>query len=270
MILEVVQTKAAGENTFEVIQNDTVLYRGETTWLPMGVDKVNKIKFSDPEGKLIFQSKYSVIENVAESSVPMKYVVTGEQKFGQYQIMNSADQPVGSFYEVQNGPMDIKLCISFGNRVILGYSRYIGTREVISIYENDVQIGQITRSLKVVNNLDSYFVHILPEYDEWHVLIAMFTIYYDYRFHNNSGQAFIGTSVNITYTYDKNNKKYNKNFIRENFGEEEHNRVESYLNRKVEMRAGWITVKRFWIIFGAGWAITLLTLLILWLTGILY
>lgn len=263
VIFEVKQVTSAGSNTFDVISNGYLVYRGSATWFPLGVDKNNKVILTDPNGNMIFQTKYSLIDNLAESSVPFKYLINGEQKFSQYQVVDVNGNDVGCFYDVRKSFLDSRLCISFGNRVIYGYTRDIGLREVVSFYENDRQIGQITRTRKVVDNLDWYYVHFLPEYDVLLPLMAMYTIFYDYCFHNSSGQYVKGTYVNASYTYDYNSKKYNKNFIRDNFGEQEHARLEAFINRKVEFKVGNLTMKQFWIIFAIVWiAIILFTLIL--------
>ena len=145
------------------------------------------------------------------------------------------------------------------------YDRELGYREVVSLYENDVQIGQITRTQKVVDNLDWYIVHIVPQYDSLLPLMAMFTVFYDYCYHNNSGQFVKGTYVSKTYTYDYNSKKYNKDFIRQNFGEQEHERLEAFINRKVEFKVGNLTMKQFWIIFALGLGLVIAAVAIVFL-----
>ena len=258
MILEVRQVTAGGSNTFEVANNGVPCYRGSASWYPMGVDMTNKVILTDLNGNMVFQTQYSLIDNVAESSIPFKYLFTGEQKFSMYQVLDPSGSAVGSFFDVQMALLDVRLCISFGDRLIFGYRRSMGYREVVSFYENDVQVGQLTRSSKVTDHLDVYYVHFLPQYDNLLPLISMFTVYYDFLFHNNSGQYYKGTTLEKQYTYDKNNDKYNENFIRANFGEAEHARVEAFINRKVEMKVGNLTMKQFWIIFAVGWGVALL------------
>ena len=65
-----------------------------------------------------------------------------------------------------------------------------------------MQIGQLTRTNKVVDNLDWYFDHSLPAYQASLPLIAMYVVFYDFchfsplicdRFTKNSrvyGQAY--------------------------------------------------------------------------------
>ena len=241
MILEVRQVTAGGSNTFEVAGNGVLCYRGSASWYPMGVNMTNKVILTDLNGNMVFQTQYSLIDNVAESSIPFKYLFTGEQKFSMYQVLDPSGSAVGSFFDVQMALLDVRLCISFGNRLIFGYRRSMDYREVVSFYENDVQVGQLTRSSKVTDHLDVYYVHFLPQYDN-----------------NNSGQYYKGTMLEKQYTYDKNNDKYNENFIRANFGEAEHARVEAFINRKMEMKVGNLTMKQFWIIFAVGWGVALL------------
>lgn len=273
MIIEVKQTKSAGSNNFDVISDGSVIYRGSASWFPIGADKTNKVVLTDLDGNVLYQTKYSLIDNLAESSVPFKYLFKGEQRFGQYQVLDQSGNEIGAFYDLRMSVLDSRLCLSFGNKIIYGYKREMGYREVVSFYENDVQIGQLTRTNKVVDNLDWYFAHFLPAYDALLPLIAMYVVFYDFCHHNNSGQYFKGVSVNISYTYDIHQKKYNKDFISKNFGEQENQRLDDFVNRKGDYYVKAPGMKKTWLLFAAAWLIPLLWIgiifLILWLNGYL-
>ena len=105
----------------------------------------------------------------------------------------------------------------------------------VSIYDGDKQIAQITKPLTVMDNLDSYFLHIKDEYESIVPILSFFTVYYDYRKYNNSGE-FTKNSVEITtsFTYGKNNDKYNPNWIAEEFGQQTADELERSLNTLME------------------------------------
>lgn len=97
------------------------------------------------------------------------------------------------------------------------------------------------------------------------ITMTNFTVYYDFMYHNNAGKVMVGYSVSVKYTYSKNCKMYNPHFIRDNFGEEEAERVRQIgktwtgidgENRKASLRM-------FWIIFGSCWAVGILVTLII-------
>lgn len=263
MILEIKQISANGNNLFEIMYNNALCYYAETPWFPMVTDSTRKILLKDKDGNMVFETKYHLLDNMLETAIPMKYLVTGQQKFDQYQIIDTSGNVIGAFYVEQNRIADRKVCMTFNEHVIVGYQRGLGRSEIVSFYENELQVGQLTKSNKVVNNLDQYYVHFLDQYEVWLPIISIFTVYYDYLFHNNSGEIMKGTAVGQTFTYDRNNNKYNRNFISEHFGEAESARIDDIINKKVELKVGNMSMKTFWIIFGIGWGIAILIAIII-------
>ena len=79
-----------------------------------------------------------------------------------------------------------------------------------------------------MNNLDRYLVHLLDGVLDQKI-ISLFVVYYDFLYHNHSGEIAKGRRANTTYTFDKNSKKYNKRFITEHFGKDENERVEQFI-----------------------------------------
>ena len=261
MILEVKQTKTVGTNEFDVICDGTLTYRGSASWFPMGVDKTNKVFLYDLEGNVVFETKYSLMENLAEALKPFKKYTKKGQKLPQYQILDTTGNDVACFYDMRRLLIDCTIGISYGSRLVLGYTREMGMRDVVSLYENDAQIGLITHSRTVVDNQDQYLVHILPTCNDLMPVIAMYTIFYDFCRYNHSGQYFKGVSYHMSYTYDIHQKKYNKNFIRRNFGEEEHQRVEQFIKGDGK----YSNQTKMWLLFFGIWLLVLGIFVLAWL-----
>lgn len=256
MILQIKQTCSKGQNRFNIISNGEIIYKADSSWLPMVTDATRKMHITDCSGRLLYQTQYSLLENIAESMLPFKYLLTGSQKFLKFDVINDMNNYIGSFYAETNGIIDSKVCIEYGGKILVGYRRKIGVKEYISFYDEETQVGQITKSNKVVDNLDSYMLHFLDGYDEWLPMLAFFTIYYDFLYYNHSGEMNKTYSVKYTYTIGKNNDKYDENFILNNFGAEEVTRMEELM--KVKPMVGGMSLKTFWIIFAAGWGVALL------------
>lgn len=265
MILEINQTSANGKNLFEISENGRPLYQAQSPWLPMMTDSTRKITMSDPTGQQVFETSYSLLENVSEAIIPFKYLLTGSQKYNQYSVIDINGNTIGAFYSEVNGLIDKKLYLQFNNRSMVGYKRSVGDKEVVSFYVNDHQVGQLTRSNRVVNNLDRYLLHFLPGYEAWLPVLGLFTVYYDFLYHNNSGEVMIGYSTKKIYTYDKNNDKYDKNFILKNFGQAEDDRINGKGDNSIEAKAmvGNLTMKQFWTIFAIGWGVAILISIII-------
>lgn len=256
MILQIKQTCSAGQNRFDIIGNGEILYKADSSWLPMVSDKSRKMHITDCSGRLLYQTYYSLLENMVESLIPFKYLFTGSQKFFKFDVVNHMDSYVGSFYAETKGIADSKVCVEYHGRILVGYRRKSGIKEFISFYDGEIQVGQITKSNKVVDNLDSYMLHFVDGYDEWLPMLAFFTIYYDFLYYNHSGEINKTYSVKYSYTIDKNKDKYNEDFIVKNFGPEEVARMEELM--KVKPTVAGMSLKTFWIIFAAGWGVALL------------
>lgn len=255
MILEIKQTASSGINRFDISSHGTLLYRADSSWLPGITENARKLHLTDTEGSLVYEARYSVLENIAESGIPLKYLVTGSQKFAGFEVIGQEGEHVGNFYVEINGIADRKICLEHDGRVLIGYKRKLGDREAVSFYEEDMQVGQLTKSNRVSNNLDNYMLHFLDGFDQWKPILACFVIYYDFLYHGHAGEYRKGYTVKYTYSFDRNNEKYQDDFIRDNFGEEELKRMEAFF--KVKPMVGSMSLKTFWIIFAAGWGIAL-------------
>lgn len=269
MIAKIAQIKANGENRFEISNESGVLFYASTPWmnikLPFNAENIRKLTMTDYSGKEIFTSSYSVIENALEEALPFKYFWAGEQQFAKY-YLNGENGVEGSFYSRQDGFLDKKYCIEKDGRIILGYSIGKGKIEVISFYENEQQIAQLTKPLSVENNLDLYYLHLADEKDDLFPILAFFTIYYDYRYYHNNGQFVSGKErVSIEYTFDKNNKYYNQNWIKQQFGslEAEHFQNELKQHREASKKRMQKAFMIFGIVFTSLLAVFVLCFFIL-------
>lgn len=260
MILEINQTNSAGVNTFEVMDQGVLLYKAESPWYPLMTDVTRKIRMFNPAGEQVFESRYSFLENVAESSIPFKYLFTGSQKFAQYTVIDTNGNEAGAFYAEQTELMKSKMVLQYEDRALVVYKRSIGAIEVACFYDGDTMVAQLTKSNKRVNNLDKYLLHILPDMEAWLPVMVFFVVYYDFVYHNNSGEIMVGTKISYTYTYDKNNTKYDPNFILNNFGQEEADRIAGKGPNSIvpPTTVGGMSMKTFWIIFGVGWGVAIL------------
>lgn len=235
MIIKIHQTQSNGKNLYEISDESGVLFHARAPWLeinlPFNADNLRKLSMTDPAGQIVYTTKYSVLENVLEGALPLKYLWTGEQRFRQYSI-HGRDGVVGSFYGRVNGFFDGKCCIENNGRIILGYSVSKGSYEVVCFYDGEKQIAQLTKYHVVSNNLDQYYLHILDDCRDLVPILSFFAIYYDYHNYNNGGElVYKKTEVRIKYTYSKANRYYDPNWIACHFGEAEALRLREELER---------------------------------------
>lgn len=238
MLITIKQTKSNFENLFEIISGGQLLFQAKAPWmklsLPFNADNLRELTFSNPAGETVYTTRYKFIDNLVEESIPYKYLLTKEQRFGQFEIVGQNGSE-GSFYVMQNGYFDSKFCIEHMGKVYLGYSLDKGKNNYVSIYDGDRQIAQITKPLAVIDNLDVYFLHIKDEYASIVPVLSFFTVYYDYRKYNHSGEL-TKNSVQIatSYSYGKNNDKYNPNWIAGEFGRQAADELDQTLKKIAE------------------------------------
>ena len=74
-----------------------------------------------------------------------------------------------------------------------------------------MQIAEIVKPLSVKDNLDYYYIWLLDEYKELEEMVSFFVVYFDYQCHADNGDV-VGYKRELrwSYTYDKNNKYYDK------------------------------------------------------------
>lgn len=238
MLVTIQQTKSNLENLFNVSSNGQTLFYASAPWMkisvPFNVENIRKLTFSNEAGEPLYTTRYNIIDNTLEESLPFKYLITKEQRFGQFEIIGKNGKE-GTFYTLQTGIFDRKFYIEHMGNVYFGYSIDIGKKNIVSIYADDTQIAQITKPLTVIDNLDIYYMHIKEDFTALIPILSFFTIYYDYRKYNNAGKLTKNSvEVAVSYSHDKNNSKYNPNWIAEQFGPQASDELEVVLRELEE------------------------------------
>ena len=267
MIIKVEQTKSNFKNKFEIKVNNELKYLAGTPWMdinvPLNIDRIRSCVITNIDESICYKSCYNIAENISNSIIPMKWVVTGDQKKLIYKILDKEENTCGEFSKVTNGFFDTKYVIEYGKYKLKSYDISVGKTRNISIYKDEIQIAEIIKPLSVSNNLDCYYIFLLDEYSELETILSFFTIFFDYQNYSNKGEIVAHKDeVSISYTFDKNNKFYAKNWISNHFNKEE---IDSVNNQILENRKNTINnIKKqakftisFFII---GWLIVLLIL----------
>ncbi len=268
MILGINQVVSSGINKFEIKRDNQVIYRAETPWKPI---HLKEFQLMDPSGEIIYTTKYATVQNMVSQFMPYKYLFTGEQEFERYGIVDTNGDEVGAFFVEKNGLLDAKICIEYLGKLIIGYKRSLGTMEYVTFYDGETVVGQLTKSNKIVaDNKDNYMIHFVDGYDSLETVLAFFVMYYDYRYYNNTANMHKGYKVVYKKVYNKNIDKYDPDFIKNHFGEEELMRMDTFFKESIQTSSS-LNMKVFWIIFGVGWALAIIVaLIILIATGVIY
>ncbi len=230
MIIKVEQTKSNLKNKFDIKVNNELKYLAGTPWMnidvPLNVDNIRKCIITKTDESICCVSSYNIMENISNAAIPMKWVFTGEQKSLIFNIFDAQNNICGKFYKLTNGFLDTKYVIEYGNYTLKSYDISVGKTRNISIYKDDLQIAEILKPLSVSDNLDYYYLFLLDEYSDLEIILSFFTVFFDYQNYSNNGEVVSNKKeVSISYTYDKNNKFYDKNWIENNFNKKEVNLI---------------------------------------------
>ena len=224
MVLKIEQTTSNFKSKFVIKENDKIEYLAGTPWLnlalPLNIDRKRRCILTSPDETICYILSYNLRENILNSLIPMKWIFTKSQKKLIFDIYDKDNNKCGKFYKLINGFLDTKFIIEFGNYNLTCYEISVGKTQNIFILNEGKQIAEIVKPLNVVNNLDNYYLYLLDEYSELKPIISFFTVLFDYEYYSNQGEVASKEELSVSYTYDKNSKLYNKNWLTDNFKEE--------------------------------------------------
>jgi len=264
MIIKVKQIISNEKNKFEITVNDTIKYRAGTPWmnlnLPLNIQNTIPCIITQTDESICYISSYDVTETFSNNIIPMKWAFTGSKKNHIYNIYDAQNNAIGKCYKQINGFLDSKYIIEYANYFLQVYNVSVGKTQHLPIYKDNIQIAEIVKSLAVTNNLDCYYIYLLDEYSNLETIISFFTVLFDQQKYPNSGEVAIQKEdAVIQYTYDKNNKFYDKHWINNHF-----NKVTiSSINNQIETerKKNVYNIKKYALViialFIAGWIILL-------------
>ena len=220
MMLTVEQVQSGFGSRFRIRSDQGTAYLAGTPWaglsLPLAAERAQTCVLTSPSGALLYHTDYSFAENLA-SSIPLKRLFTKERKSQIYAVRDGADRSIGRFYRLTTGLLNTHYVVEFGGSLLDCYDVSRGRTRHIAVYLNGVQIAEIVKPLRVVNNLDLYYLFLLDSHRYLERILSFFTVVFDFQNYPRSGQLFRGTRTEIEYTYSKNNKYYNKKWLSSHF-----------------------------------------------------
>ena len=264
MIIKIDQTDANLKNKYSIKVNNQLKYYAGTPWLeikaPFDIQNTRSSVIASKDNIPYFFTNYNVVENVANSLIPLKGIIMGKQKGNIYNIIDKENNICAKFYKLINGFLDTKYVIEYNDLILLCYDKSVGKTRNISIYNNDKQIAEIVKPLTRVNNLDNYYIFLLEQYSNLEIIISFFTIFFDYLNYSESEIVYYKEEVKVRYTYDKNDKYYNKDWIKNNFNEKEVDEIYNQIleNEKTTLKSIKSKSKILVLVIGIGWLILLL------------
>lgn len=222
MKIAVKQINCEGKNEFNVEYNDVVKYKAKLPFIsidePLSLEKIRKIKVYDLEDNEVYNTDYKYIENFKEEFIPLKYLITGSQKFNQL-IFAGKDNEYKIYFE-EKGLMDNRYVIENNGKKYYCYSVEDGYARHLPIFYGDIQVGEILKSNIVNDSLDEYYAYIKDEYEEICDGVMNLLLFLDRTEYSSSYLVNKSVQLEKKFSYTKNNKCYDKNWVKENFGDE--------------------------------------------------
>lgn len=226
MIINVQQTQANLKNKFEILVNHELKYFAGTPWMnlqvPFHAERMRQCVMTKTDESIYYTTSYDLMKNISSTAIPMKWVVTGEQKSLIFDILDEAGQSCAKFYKLTQGLWDSKYVITYADHHLKCYDVSVGSTRHIVIYENDIQVAEIVKPLTVVDNLDVYYVFLLDTHCDLESILAFFTVFFDHLHYANQGQVVAKKKeIQFRYSFDKNRKFYDQTWIANHFATKE-------------------------------------------------
>ena len=239
MFITVRQTQSNGKNLFQVEAESGILFRAQTPWAdiqaPFQLENMRKLRFTDAHGSELFHTSYHVLENTMQAISRYKYLFGTSTKLLEYQVIGRDGTVLGSFYGQLDDIFTTQMTIDYLGRTYSCYDRTLGNTYVISIYDGERQIAQVTKPLDVWDRLDIFYLHLDDGYGDLLPILSFFTIYVDAQKFNRPGQITVdAVEKNWSYSFDRNNERYDPDWIRRTFGQGEADRLNHLLETHPE------------------------------------
>ena len=205
MIIKIKRNGTDFNSNFEIIENNQLRYLAATP----GINHNYK-------NCIMFNLDKNLCYMTSHNNTFFK-LFAKNKKIRDYDVIDNSNNTCGSFYKLKKGFLNSNFVIEYDNSLLNCYDVSIGKARTVSIYKNDFQIGEIIRPLRKTPISEKYFVFLLDDYNSLEKIISFFTIYFDYEGYHDTDVM----EPTVEYTYSKNNKFYNKNWIAANFSSEE-------------------------------------------------
>lgn len=229
MKIEVTQTNSEGKNEFEIRYNNNLKYKAKLPFIsindPLNSEKIRKIKIVDLNDNEIYTTDYKYIENLKEEFIPLKYLATGSQKFNQL-LFISSNNTIKIYHEVKE-IFNNRYVIEINNKKYFCYSIEDGYIRHFPIYDGEIQVGEALKSNVVINNKDEYFCYLKKGYENLSDGILALLLYLDRSEYSSSYLVNKSYILYKKYSYNKTNKFYDKEWVKNNFGDEFYKKVDN-------------------------------------------
>lgn len=209
MILEVIQTKSAIKQEYDILIDNQLRFKAEAS----PVTKYFECCLKDLDGSVIFNTDYDIKIHIT-NIIPFKWIFGSPKLANPCNIYGNNEK--GIFLLSTTGLFKSMYVITLNNSTYNCYTVSKGDYNYVAVYDGDKQIALIEKVLTVTNNLDTYKIFLLDHYKERAKLLSLFTVYYDNWNYSSRGSMFYGTEYSKEWTYSRNNDKYDPDWKSKN------------------------------------------------------
>lgn len=228
MKIDVIQVESEMKNEFEIKYNDILQYKAKLPFVsiqePFDLEKLRKIKIYDINDNEIYRTNYKYIGNLKEEFIPMKDLIIGSQKFNQ--LLFESENNIIKIYFETNGIWKNRYVIEMNNKQYYCYSIEDGYIRHLPIYDGEMQIGEILKSNVVIDGKDEYCCYLKDGYENLADGIMSLLLYLDRNQYSSSYLVNKSYDLSKSYSYSKANKMYDKEWVKNNFGDEFYKKVD--------------------------------------------
>lgn len=229
MRIDVLQTQAEGKNEFLIKYDNVNQYVAKLPFVtindPLNLEKLRQIAIYNLNGNQVYTTDYRYIENLKEEIIPFKFLFTGQQKFNQ--LLFCSNEKTIKIYHETNNIWEAKYVIEIYNKRFFCYSIEDGYIRHFPIYDGDIQIGEALKSNVVVDGKDEYYCYLKPGYEGLSDGIVSLMLYLDRSEYSSSYVVKKSYDLYKKFSWSRNNKFYDKNWVKNNFGDEFYRKVDN-------------------------------------------
>ena len=233
MRIDVIQSSSTINNEFDILYDGKLRYKSRLPFVtikePLGLEKIREIKVYDLNGHEVYSTDYKYVENKVEEFIPFKFLVTGSQKFNQL-LFTSKTNNIKVYFE-EKEIWKNRYVIEMDGKKYFCYSVEDGYIRHFPVYDGEKQVGEILKSNVVIDAKDEYCCYLKDEYKNIADGIVALLLYLDRSQYSSSYLVNKSLVLEKRYSYNKNNKYYDGDWVKNNFGNEYYEKVDNDINK---------------------------------------
>ena len=233
MRIDVIQSSSTMNNEFDILYDGKLRYKSRLPFVtikePLELEKIREIKVYDLNGHEVYSTDYKYVENKVEEFIPFKFLVTGSQKFNQL-LFTSKTNNIKVYFE-EKEIWKNRYVIEMDGKKYFCYSVEDGYIRHFPVYDGEKQVGEILKSNVVIDAKDEYCCYLKDEYKNIADGIVALLLYLDRSQYSSSYLVNKSLVLEKRYSYNKNNKYYDGDWVKNNFGNEYYEKVDNDINK---------------------------------------